>query len=122
MLFSLLVSCSPSEKKYRIGVSQCSDDIWRDKQNSSWRIFGNAYVDIMPIKGLTLKSNIGIEHVQFLNKTLTRNVRPSDISSNRAVNRGYGQGDTWTWTNTANYLLDINGVHHFSRSSWSDWA
>ena len=30
----------------------------RDNQNSSWRIFGNAYVDIMPIKGLTLKSNI----------------------------------------------------------------
>ena len=86
----------------------------RDNQNSSWRIFGNAYVDIMPIKGLTLKSNIGIEHVQFLNKTLTRNVRPSDISDNRAVSRGYGQGDTWTWTNTANYLLDINGVHHFT--------
>ena len=86
----------------------------RDNQNSSWRIFGNAYVDIMPIKGLTLKSNIGIEHVQFLNKTLTRNVRPSDISANRAVARGYGQGDTWTWTNTANYLLDINGVHHFN--------
>ena len=86
----------------------------RDNQNSSWRIFGNAYVDIMPIKGLTLKSNIGIEHIQFLNKTLTRNVRPSDISANRAVSRGYGQGDTWTWTNTANYLLDINGVHHFT--------
>ncbi len=86
----------------------------RDNQNSSWRIFGNAYVDIMPIKGLTLKSNIGIEHIQFLNKTLTRNVRPSDISANRAVSRGYGQGDTWTWTNTANYLLDIKGVHHFN--------
>ena len=86
----------------------------RDNQNSSWRIFGNAYVDIMPIKGLTLKSNIGIEHIQFLNKTLTRNVRPSDISANRAVSHGYGQGDTWTWTNTANYLLDIKGVHHFT--------
>jgi len=86
----------------------------RDNQNSSWRIFGNAYIDIMPIKGLTLKSNIGLEHIQFLNKTLTRNVRPSDISANRAVSRGYGQGDTWTWTNTANYLLDINGVHHFT--------
>ena len=86
----------------------------RDNKNSSWRIFGNAYIDIMPIKGLTLKSNIGIEHVQFLNKTLTRNVRPSDISANRAVSRGYGQGDTWTWANTANYLLDIKGVHHFT--------
>ena len=86
----------------------------RDNSNASWRIFGNAYVEMMPVKGLTLKSNIGIEHVQFLNKTLTRNVRPTDDSANRAVSSGYGQGDTWTWTNTANYLFDINKDHHFT--------
>ena len=86
----------------------------RDNKNSSWRIFGNAYIDIMPIKGLTLKSNIGIEHVQYLNKTLTRNVRATDDSANRAVSSGYGQGDTWTWTNTANYLFDIKTKHHFN--------
>ena len=34
----LLASCSQQEKKYRIGVSQCSDDIWRDKQNSELQI------------------------------------------------------------------------------------
>ena len=31
-------SCHNSEKKYRIGVSQCSNDIWRDKQNSELRM------------------------------------------------------------------------------------
>ncbi len=86
----------------------------RDNKNSSWRIFGNGYIDIMPIKGLTLKSNIGIEHVQYLNKSLTRNVRATDDTANRAVSSGYGQGDTWTWTNTANYLFDLNGQHHFN--------
>ena len=86
----------------------------RDNKNSSWRIFGNAYIDIMPVKGLTLKSNIGIEHVQFLNKTLTRNVRATDDSANRAVSSGYGEGDTWTWTNTANYMFDIATQHHFT--------
>ena len=30
----------------------------RDNSNSSWRIFGNAYLEIMPVKGLTLKSNL----------------------------------------------------------------
>ncbi len=34
----LLASCSQQGKKYRIGVSQCSDDIWRDKQNSELQI------------------------------------------------------------------------------------
>ena len=33
-----LVSCSNGPKKYRIGVSQCSDDIWRNKQNSELKI------------------------------------------------------------------------------------
>ena len=38
LIFGLLASCSQDEKKYRIGVSQCSDDIWRDKQNSELQI------------------------------------------------------------------------------------
>ena len=33
-----LVGCSTKEKQYRIGVSQCSDDIWRDKQNAELRM------------------------------------------------------------------------------------
>lgn len=38
MTMCLLGSCSQEEKKYQIGVSQCSDDIWRDKQNSELQI------------------------------------------------------------------------------------
>ena len=38
MFLVLLASCSQDSKKYRIGVSQCSDDIWRDKQNSELKI------------------------------------------------------------------------------------
>ena len=38
LLLALLASCSQDAKKYRIGVSQCSDDIWRDKQNSELKI------------------------------------------------------------------------------------
>ena len=86
----------------------------RDNTNASWRIFGNAYLEIMPLKGLTLKSNVGIEHVQFLNKTLGRSVRISDSDINRSVSRAYGEGDTYTWTNTANYLFDLGKNHHFT--------
>ena len=35
---AMLVSCSGDKVKYRIGVSQCSDDIWRDKQNAELRM------------------------------------------------------------------------------------
>lgn len=83
----------------------------RNNENSSWRIFGNGYLEVYPLKGLTLKSNVGYEHVQYKNQTLGRKVLASD---NNSVDRGYGEGDTFTWTNTANYLLDLNDRHHFN--------
>ena len=73
----------------------------RDNDNNSWRIFGNAYAELIPVKGLTLKTNFGIEHIQYFNKSLARKVEPTDKNS---MSRGYGQGDTYTWTNTANYI------------------
>ena len=82
----------------------------RDNSNDSWRIFGNGFIEVYPVKGLTLKSNLGIEHVQYFNKNLNRRINPSDENS---MNRAYGEGTTWTWTNTANYNLDI-AKHHLN--------
>ncbi len=30
------------------------------------------------------------------------------------MSRAYGQGETWTWTNTANYMFDVAPDHHFN--------
>ena len=38
ILSAVLAACSPTEKKYIIGVSQCSEDIWREKQNAELRM------------------------------------------------------------------------------------
>lgn len=83
----------------------------RDNTNVSWRIFGNAYIDIKPISSLTLKSNLGIEHTQFFNKNLGRRIQSSDMNS---VSRAYGQGDTYSWTNTAHYVKTFNEKHNLS--------
>ena len=83
----------------------------RDNNSVSWRIFGNAFIEVNPwVKGLTLKSNIGIEHVQFLNNTYARKAEPTAVNS---MSRGYGQGDTWTWTNTIAYQNVWDKKHHF---------
>ena len=37
-LACMCISCTNKEKHYVIGVSQCSDDIWRDKQNAELQI------------------------------------------------------------------------------------
>ncbi len=82
----------------------------KDNTNNSWRIFGNAYLEINPwVKGLNLKSNIGIEHVQYNNQSLGRRTNATDMNS---VSKNYGEGDTWTWTNTATYH-NVWGDHHF---------
>ena len=38
LLASILASCAENKVKYRIGVSQCSHDIWRDKQNAELKM------------------------------------------------------------------------------------
>ncbi|MBR1498739.1 MAG: substrate-binding domain-containing protein [Bacteroidaceae bacterium] len=37
-LAAMLLSCSGDRSKYRIGVSQCSSDVWRDKQNAELKM------------------------------------------------------------------------------------
>lgn len=82
-----------------------------DNDLQSWRILGNAFIEVKPIEGLVLKSNIGIEHSQYFNNTLGRRVNPGDVNSMSSV---YGQGDTWTWTNTANYNKTFGENHHLT--------
>jgi TonB-linked SusC/RagA family outer membrane protein len=82
-----------------------------DNDQTSWRILGNAYLAVKPIDGLIIKTNIGIEHSQYFNNTLSRATNPGDVNSVSSV---YGQGDTWTWTNTANYVKTFNEKHHLN--------
>ncbi len=83
----------------------------KDNSSASWRILGNAYLEVKPIDGLSVKTNLGIEHSQYFNNTLGRAVNPGDVNSFSSV---YGQGDTWTWTNTANYVKTFAEKHHLS--------
>ncbi len=41
-----LTSCTTSKKDYHIGVSQCSEDIWRDKQNSELKMGAYFYENV----------------------------------------------------------------------------
>ena len=48
----LLLSCSERKTVYRVGVSQCSDDIWREKQNAEMRL-GAYFHDNVELKFAT---------------------------------------------------------------------
>ena len=42
----VLASCSQHKKQYSIGVSQCSEDIWREKQNAELRMGAYFYDNV----------------------------------------------------------------------------
>jgi TonB-linked SusC/RagA family outer membrane protein len=92
----------------------CSSDIanpvhalynQRDNQNESYRVLGNIYLEILPVRNLSIKTNLGIERMQYYNQALERKLQPSDVNS---ASSAFGQGDTQMWTNTANYSLQGN--------------
>ena len=38
LFITILTSCTTDSKRYKIGISQCSEDIWREKQNAELRM------------------------------------------------------------------------------------
>ncbi len=79
------------------------------KNNSAeyWRVFGNGYLSIEPVKNLILKTNFG---VNYYNEN-TKNFEPKWMrSSTNTLSQASAKNTDWVWTNTAQYNLDL-GKH-----------
>ena len=87
----------------------------RDNRLKMWRIFGNAFVNITPLKGLTLRSNFGLDYWSEFIHSVTYTWH-SDVVNNStpASNLGNKTSVKWTWSNTANYNFTIFGEHTFN--------
>jgi len=96
ILLCLLASCSQDEKKYRIGVSQCSDDIWRDKQNSELRI-GAYFHDNVELRFAAAYDN-DERQIQQIDSLVDQGidlliVAPNQVSTiSSAIDRAYDKG------------------------------
>ena len=86
----------------------------RDNRLKTWRIFGNAYIDIKPTAGLVLRSNFGLDYDQGFIHSVNYTFH-SDIVNNATPSVTLsGANDTkWTWANTANYNFALCSDHHF---------
>lgn len=105
----------------------------RDNRLKIWRIFGNAYLNIQPIKGLLLRSNFGIDYdAGFIHSVVY--TWHSDVVNNSTPSATVSQGNDmkWTWSNTANYNLTLGQhtlnallgmeLHHQNRDDFSSYA
>ena len=86
----------------------------RDNRLKIWRIFGNAYIDIKPIKGLVLRSNFGIDYDQGFIHSVNYTFH-SDVVNNSTPSTTLSEANDmkWTWSNTANYNFTLWKDHHF---------
>lgn len=87
----------------------------RDNHLDYWRLFGNGYVELKPIKGLVLRSNFGIDHYSSFINAMT-NTFHSDIVNNDIAKTtlSHNNETNWTWSNTANYNFQIANGHDFT--------
>jgi len=72
------------------------------------RILASPYAEIKPLKGLTLKTQYGIDWTIVQNESFSPPVKGSGTYSNGGSSSvGTTSLKTWTWTNTADYKLTI---------------
>ena len=87
----------------------------RDNRLKIWRIFGNAYVNIQPIKGLLLRSNFGVDYDAGFIHSVTYTWH-SDVVNNSTPSSTVSQANDmkWTWSNTATYNFVLANEHTFN--------
>ena len=87
----------------------------RDNALNVWRLFGNAYIDIKPVKGLLLRSNFGLDYdaafIHSYNYTFHSDIVNNDTNS---TTLSQANDSKWTWSNTANYDFSLARDHRFT--------
>lgn len=79
-------------------------------------LVGNAYIDVHPIKGLTLKSQINVKKAYWGYKSFSPlyYLNANNNNTNMVVEYRYvNQNLSWNWDNTIEYTKDI-GKHTFA--------
>ena len=102
----------------------------RNNHLDYWRIFGNAFVELKPVKGLTLRSNFGLDFKTSFINAMT-NTYHSDIVNNDIAKTTLSNNNetNWTWSNTAQYVaqigkhnIDVLGGMEVSKQSCIDFS
>ena len=84
----------------------------RDNRLTMWRLFGNGYINLKPIKGLDIRSNFGLDYNASFIHSMTYTF-VSDIVREDTPKTGVGQTNDlkWNWSTTANYLVPLPEDH-----------
>ena len=72
----------------------------KNNKHEYWRVFGNAYLQIEPIKSLIIKTNLGVNYYNETNKTFEPAWLRDTVNK---LTQSTAKNQDWVWTNTAQY-------------------
>ena len=92
---AFLASCTGGKKRYVIGVSQCSEDVWREKLNQELRVAA-LYYNNMDLDIASANDDVRLQTDQ-INRFVDRGVdllivAPGQVSISPAIDRAYEKG------------------------------
>ena len=74
-------------------------------KNEYWRVFGNAYLQVEPIKNLIVKTNFGVNYYNETHKTFEPAWLRDTVNK---LTQSTAKNQDWVWTNTAQYNFDLD--------------
>lgn len=81
----------------------------KDNRLDQWRIFGNIYMEVEPVKNLILRSNFGLNYRTGVSSNFEPKWTEGDRSSDKNILTSRADNDReWVWSNTAAYTLMHN--------------
>ncbi len=84
----------------------------KDDVRNNWKVFGNVYAELEPVKDLVFRSSFGIDYGNFLYKDYTyRTYERSENVGTTGYIQNFSHSTAWTWTNTMTYSMDF-GSHN----------
>lgn len=69
-----------------------------------WRVFGNAYLSVEPIKNLIVRTNFGVNYYNEANKIFEPKWMRDEVNK---LTQETKKNVDWVWTNTAQYNIDL---------------
>ena len=83
----------------------------KDNRYTYWRIFGNAFININPIKGLNIRTTAGIDYAQKKQRIFTYPIMEGVVANDKnAVEAKQEHWTKWMWNAIITYDLEI-GKH-----------
>ena len=83
----------------------------KDNRYVYWRVFGNVFLDVNPVKGLHIRTTAGIDYAQKRQRFFTYPIKDGVVANDKnAVENKQEHWTKWMWNAVATYNLEI-GKH-----------